>query len=62
MKTIGGVRRPEQVEFLLRRWGLWAGVINIPPPPKPPFAIEKRRRLVGVFDVGEAGARRVVLL
>ena len=36
MKTIGGVRRPELVEFFLRLWGLWAGVINIPPPPKPP--------------------------
>ena len=40
MKTIGGVRRPGHVEFFLRLWGLWAGVINIPPPPKPPFDIE----------------------
>ena len=40
MKTLGGIRRPEQVEFFLRLWGLWAGVINIPPPPKPPFDIE----------------------
>lgn len=39
MKTIGGVRRPEKVEFFLRLWGLWAGVINIPPQ-KPPFDIE----------------------
>jgi hypothetical protein len=36
MKTIGGERKPEQVEFFLRLWGLWTGVINIPPPPKPP--------------------------
>ena len=27
-------------------------------PPPPPFDIEKRRRLVGVLDGGEAGARR----
>jgi len=40
MKTIGGVRRPEQVKFFLRLWGLWEGPINIPPPPKPPFDIE----------------------
>jgi hypothetical protein len=40
MKTIGGVRRPEHVEFFLRLWGLWEGVIDIPPPPKPPFDIE----------------------
>jgi hypothetical protein len=30
------VRKPEQVQFFLRLWGLRAGVINIPPPPKPP--------------------------
>jgi len=40
MKTIGGVRRPEQVEFFLRLWGLWEGLISIPPPPKPPFDID----------------------
>ena len=40
MKTIGGVRRPEQVEFFLRLSGLWQGSIDIPPPPKPPFNIE----------------------
>jgi hypothetical protein len=28
------------IQFFLRLWGLWEGVINIPPPPKPPFDIE----------------------
>jgi hypothetical protein len=40
MKSIGGVRRTELVEFFLRLWGLWEGAINIPPPPRPPFDIE----------------------
>ena len=39
MKTIGGVRRPELVEFSLCLRGLREGVTNIPPPSKPPFDI-----------------------
>jgi hypothetical protein len=35
VKTIGAVRRPEQIEFFLRLSGLWEGAIDIPPPPKP---------------------------
>jgi hypothetical protein len=33
-------------------------LIALPPPPDPPFDIEKRRGIVGVLDAGEAGARR----
>jgi len=40
MKLVALVRRPEQIEFFLRLYGLWEGVIDIPPPPKPPFDIE----------------------
>ena len=52
------IRRSE-VEFFLRLHGLWEGVIALPPPPRPPFDLEKRRGLGGVLDGGEAGARRV---
>jgi hypothetical protein len=31
MMTIGGVRRPELVEFFLRLWAALGGGINIPP-------------------------------
>ena len=40
MKLTGLVRRPEQIEFFLRLYGLWEGIIDIPPPPRPPFDIE----------------------
>ena len=33
-------------------------IISLPPPPDPPFDIEKRRGIGGVLDVGEAEARR----
>ncbi len=32
--------RPEEVEFFLRLHGLWEPIIDIPPPPEPPFDIE----------------------
>ncbi|PQJ27241.1 hypothetical protein BSZ32_01160 [Rubritalea profundi] len=41
--------RPGEIEFFLRLHGLWEGIIHLPRPPPPPFDIEKRRRLVGVF-------------
>jgi hypothetical protein len=34
------MQRPEQIEFFLRLYGLWEGIIDIPPPPRPPFDIE----------------------
>jgi hypothetical protein len=37
---LGDVRRPEQIEFFMRLWGLWEGEINIPLPPSPPFDID----------------------
>ena len=40
MKLTGFVRSPAQIEFTLRLYGLWEGVIDIPPPPRPPFDIE----------------------
>jgi hypothetical protein len=51
MKTIGGVRRPEQVEFFLRLWGLWEGVIGIPPPPKFGEPVPEKFRFHADFSV-----------
>ena len=34
------------------------GVISLPPPPDPPFDIEKRRGIGGVLDEGEAEANK----
>ena len=33
-------RNFEIIEFFLRLYGLWEGIIDIPPPPRPPFDIE----------------------
>jgi hypothetical protein len=59
MKVADTFFRPGEIEFFLRLHGLWEGVTGIPPPPDPPFDIEKRRGTGGVLDAGEAGARRV---
>jgi hypothetical protein len=59
MKPVRQVMRQGEIEFFLRLYGLWEGIIHLPRPPPPPFDIEKRRRLVGVLDGGEAEARRV---
>ena len=40
MKRVETIMRPEQVEFFLRLLGLWEGVLDIPPPPEPPYDIE----------------------
>jgi len=32
--------RPEAIEFFLRLHGLWQALLNIPPPPDPPYDIE----------------------
>jgi hypothetical protein len=32
--------RPGEIEFFLRLHGLWQSVVDIPPPPDPPFDIE----------------------
>ena len=40
MKPLRQFIRPEEIEFFLRLHGLWEGVIDIPPPPAPPFDIE----------------------
>ncbi len=32
--------RSGEIEFFLRLHGLWEGIIDIPPPPDPPFDIE----------------------
>jgi|GEM_PF-873912 len=33
-------------------------IVALPPPPDPPFDVEKRRGIGGVLDGGEAGARQ----
>ena len=40
MKCAGTFFHPGEIEFFLRLRGLWEGVIDIPPPPDPPFDIE----------------------
>ena len=40
MKNAGTMIRGEEVEFFLRLHGLWAGVLDIPPPPEPPYDVE----------------------
>ena len=45
--------RREEVEFFLRLHGMWEGIIALPPPPDPPYDIEKRRGIGGVLDAGD---------
>jgi hypothetical protein len=40
MKRVETLIQPEKIEFFLRLLGMWEGLINIPPPPDPPFDIE----------------------
>ena len=40
MHCVGTIVRPGEVPFFLRLHGLWEGIIDIPPPPDPPFDIE----------------------
>ncbi len=40
MKVHGTLTRPEEIEFFLRLHGMWEGIIDIPPPPEPPYDIE----------------------
>ena len=40
MKVVDTFFRPGEIEFFLRLHGLWESVIDIPPPPDPPFDIE----------------------
>ena len=40
MQCVGTIVRPAEVPFFLRLQGLWEGVIDLPPPPDPPFDIE----------------------
>ena len=40
MKPVRTHLRPGEVEFFLRLYGLWEGIIHLPRPPPPPFDIE----------------------
>ena len=40
MKCVGTFFRPGEIQFFLRLHGLWEGVLDLPPPPDPPFDIE----------------------
>ena len=40
MQCVGTIVRPGEVQFFLRLHGLWEGVLDLPPPPDPPFDIE----------------------
>ena len=40
MKNIDTIIRRSEIEFFLKLWGMWEGIISLPPPPDPPFNIE----------------------
>ncbi len=40
MRPVRQFVHPEHVEFFLRLYGLWEGIIQLPRPPPPPFDIE----------------------
>ena len=40
MKVVDTFFRAGEIQFFLRLHGLWEGIIDIPPPPAPPFDIE----------------------
>jgi hypothetical protein len=40
MKVVDTFFRPGEIQFFLRLHGLWEGIIDIPPPPDPPFDID----------------------
>jgi len=40
LRRVESISRPEAVEFFLRLHGLWEGLVNLPPPPDPPFDID----------------------
>ena len=40
MKVVDTFFRSGEIEFFLRLQGLWEAIIDIPPPPDPPFDIE----------------------
>ena len=44
MKRVETIVRLGKVEFFLRLLGLWEGLVSLPPPPDPPFDIEKKPR------------------
>ena len=54
MKRVETIVRLGEVEFFLRLLGLWEGLVSLPPPPEPPFDIEKHRGSGGVLDAGES--------
>ena len=40
MKVVDKILRPEEIEFFLKLYNLWEGILAIPPPPNPPFDVE----------------------
>ena len=40
MKNVGTIIGRAEIEFFLRLWGMWEGIISLPPPPDPSFDIE----------------------
>ena len=40
MKNAGTIIRRAEIVFSLQLWGMWEGIISLPPPPDPPFDIE----------------------
>ena len=50
MNVVGTMIRRAEVEFFLRLHGLWEAIVALPPPPEPPFDVEKRRGIGGVLD------------
>jgi hypothetical protein len=40
LRAVETLTRPEAIEFFLHLHALWEGLVNIPPPPDPPFDID----------------------
>ena len=50
MRPRGKLQRPEEVQFFLQLHGMWEGIIDIPPPPDPPFDIDTMEPLSCPFE------------
>lgn len=50
MRPRGRLQRPEEIQFFLQLHGLWEGIIDIPPPPDPPYDIDTMEPLSCPFE------------
>ena len=55
MKNVGTIIRRAEIEFFLKLWGMWEGIISLPPPPDPPFDIETMEPEALATGLGNTG-------